>query len=129
MIARFVKTIDTRIGVSTMKKLSRRVAIAGTVGLGLCTVGLAQEAQQKFTAIYVTDMHCESCAKKLASKLYTVPGVVQVKANVAKDVAFVIHQKTKDPQPLALWEATEAAEFKIVKLHSPTVVLTEKPKQ
>ena len=112
-----------------MNNISRRVAMAATALLGLSSVGLAEQAQPKFTAIYVTDMHCETCAKKLASKLYTVPGVVQVKANVAKDVAFVIHQKTKDPQPLALWEATEAAEFTIVKMHSPTAVLTEKPKR
>ena len=112
-----------------MKKISRRLSIAGTAAMGLTSMGLAQETQQKFTAIYVTDMHCESCAKKLASKLYTVSGVVQVKANVPKNVAFVVHQKTKDPQPLALWDATEAAGFEIVKLQSPTVVLTEKPKQ
>ena len=110
-----------------MRKITRRAAIAATAALGLTSVSLAQETKQKFTAIYVTDMHCGNCAKKLASKLYTVPGVVQVKANVPKDVAFVIHQKTKDPTPLALWEATEAAGFEIVKLHSPTVVLTEKP--
>ena len=112
-----------------MNKISRRAAMAGTAALGLTTAGLAQEAKQKFTAIYVTDMHCENCAKKLASKLYTVPGVVQVKANVAADVAFVIHQKTKDPQPLGLWEATEAAGFEIVKLQTPSAVLTEKPKR
>ena len=110
-----------------MKEISRRTAIAGTAALGLASVSLAQEAKQKFTAIYVTDLHCDNCAKKLASKLYAVPGVVQVKANVPKDVAFVIHQKTKDPQPLALWEATETAGFQVVKLQSPTVVLTEKP--
>ena len=110
-----------------MSRISRRLAIAGTTALGLTSIGFAQEAKQKFTAIYVTDMHCDNCAKKLASKLYTVPGVVQVKANVPKDVAFVIHQKTKDPQPLELWEATEAAGFQIVKLHTPSAVLTEKP--
>ena len=111
-----------------MNKISRRLAIAGAAALCLTSVGLAEEAKPKFTAIYVTDMHCNNCAKKLAGKLYTVPGVVQVKANVPKDVAFVIHQKTKDPQPLALWEAAEAAGFQIVKLHTPSVVLTEKPK-
>ena len=112
-----------------MYKITRRLALAGTAALGLSSIAVAEDAKKKFTAIYVTDMHCEGCAKKLASKLYTVSGVVQVKANVAKDVAFVIHQKTKDPQPLALWEATEAAGFEIVKLQTPSVQLTEKPKR
>ena len=92
-----------------MNKISRRLAIACSARLCLNPVGLAEEAKPKFTAIYVTDMHCNYCDEKLAAKIYTVPGVVQVKANVPKDVAFVIHQKTKDPQPLALWEAAEAA--------------------
>ena len=110
-----------------MQNISRRLAIAGTAALGLTSFGFAQESKQKFTAIYVTDMHCDNCAKKLASKLYTVPGVVQVKANVPKDVAFVVHQKTKDPRPLALWDAAEAAGFEIVQLQTPTAILTEKP--
>ena len=112
-----------------MIKITRRLAVTGTAAWGLASVGLAQDKKPRFTAIYVADMHCEGCAKKLASRLYTVAGVVQVKANVPKDVAFVIHQKTKDPQPLALWEAAEAAGFQVVKLHSPSVVLTEKPKR
>ena len=108
-------------------KITRRATLAGLAALGLANSIGAEEAKKRVTAIYVTDMHCENCAKKLAAKLYVVPGVVQVKANVAKDVAFVIHQKTKDPQPAALWDAVEAAGFEIDKLHTPAAVLTEKP--
>jgi len=110
-----------------MKRLSRRSLLAGVFGLGLARIAAAAEGKRKFTAIYVTDMHCVDCAKKVAGKLYTVPGVVQVKANVPKDVAFVVHQKDKDPQPQALWEAVEAAGFEVVKLQTPTAVFTKKP--
>lgn len=110
-----------------MHKLTRRSALAAFAALGVSSTAFAEE-KKRYSAIYVTDMHCTECARKIARKLYAVPGVVQVKANVPKDLAFVIHQKNKDPDPRALWQAVEDAGFEVVKIHTPNVVLTEKPR-
>jgi Cu+-exporting ATPase len=81
------------------------------------------------SAVYVKDMHCEACAKKIASKLYTVKGVVRVKTSVKKGVATIVTEKGKSVSPLALWEAVEAAEFEPIKVATPQGTYTRKPKR
>src|SRR5262245_14461134 len=41
------------------------------------------------TVIHVGDLHCKTCAKKIARRLYTVKGVMKVRTDVAADVAVV----------------------------------------
>ena len=89
----------------------------------------AETAEQPYTWIFVDDMHCGNCAKKIARKLYTVSGVVKVQANVAKDYAVVTPQAGADLSPRALWEAVEQANFKPVKLQGPRGGFTKKPAQ
>lgn len=72
------------------------------------------------TAIYVGDMHCAGCAKKIARKLYAVKGVVKVRTDLKADVAVVTPQKKKKLDPDALWLAAEAAGFPAVKLVGPS---------
>ncbi len=72
------------------------------------------------TVIYVGDMHCSHCAKSVASKLYTVKGVTQVRTNVKADLAIVTPQKKKTLDPLALWAAAQASGFPAVKLVGPS---------
>jgi copper chaperone CopZ len=85
-------------------------------------------ATPTFTTIVVDDMHCGACAKKIAGKLYGVPGVLEVRADVKKNTAYVAPQKQKSLSPKKLWEAVEAAGFKPVKLHGPAGNFTSKPK-
>jgi copper chaperone CopZ len=80
-----------------------------------------------WTAIYVTDMHCETCAKKIARKLYATPGVREVKANVPKNLAFVVPEAGKTCSPRSLWDAVEQAGFEPVKIVSPAGTFTSKP--
>lgn len=87
------------------------------------------EKKTNFTRIVVTDMHCETCAKKIAAKLYLVPGVKEVRAHVKKDTAYVVPQQQKLPSAKALWEAVESAGFKLVSLTGPTGQFKTKPKQ
>lgn len=98
-------------------------------GLGATVTGLklaqAQEVQQ--TAIIIGDMHCTDCAKKIASRLYAVPGVVGVRAEVKTGIAYVTPQQAKQPSPRALWEAVELAKFSPVKLVGPYGTFTTKP--
>ena len=82
-----------------------------------------------YTTIQVNDMHCANCAKKIASRLYSVPGVLEVRANVEADKAYVKPQKQRVPSPRALWEAVEKAGFKIVTLSGPQGHFKAKPQQ
>ena len=72
------------------------------------------------TLIYVGDMHCGHCAKKIASKLYAVKGVVKVRTDVKADIAIITPQKKKTLDPLALWSAANASGFPALKLVGPT---------
>jgi copper chaperone CopZ len=110
-----------------MKRMSRRSAMAGTLAL-LASPALAQSSPQiAYTTIHVHNMHCGACAKKIASKLYAVPGVVEVRADVKKNIAYVVPQKDKTLSPRTLWQAVEAAGFKVAKLEGPQGTFTTVP--
>lgn len=70
-------------------------------------------------AIYVGDMHCAHCAKKIAGKLYRVKGVVKVKTDVKKNLAIVTPQEKKRVDSKAAWAAVRSAGFKPTKLIGP----------
>jgi copper chaperone CopZ len=73
-------------------------------------------------------MHCGECAKTIARKLYAIPGVVEVRADVAKNIAYVVPQKDKTVPSKACWEAVEAVGFRVVRLDSPQGSFTTKPR-
>jgi copper chaperone CopZ len=75
------------------------------------------------TAIFVGDMHCAGCAKKVARKLYGVKGVVKVRSDIKIDVAIVTPQQNRKLDPKALWAATEKSGIMPVKLIGPAGVI------
>lgn len=81
-----------------------------------------------YTTIHVQDMHCGECAKTIARKLYALPGVVEVRADVNKNIAYVVPQKDKTVASKAVWEAVESAGFRVVRLESPQGTFTAKPR-
>jgi copper chaperone CopZ len=87
----------------------------------------AEPPKANYTTIQVDDMHCMACAKKIAAKLYAVPGVVKVHADPKKDLAFVVPQKRRAPSPRAMWEAVEASGFKPIRMSGPGGDFTSKP--
>lgn len=89
---------------------------AGTFWHG--TVSAQKPAAQP-TVIKVSDMHCAACAQKISRKLYAVPGVVQVKTNLKQHSAVVTPEKTRQPDPLAIWDAVEAAGFAPTEISGP----------
>ena len=111
-----------------MLSLLRVVLVALLVSLSFA-VAFAETTEKHYTWIFVDDMHCSNCAKKIARKLYTVSGVVKVQANVAKNYAVVTPQAGAQLSPRALWEAIEQAKFQPVKLQGPTGVFTSKPNE
>lgn len=60
--------------------------------------------------LHVADLHCKTCAKKLARRLYATPGVRRVRPNVAKDLVTIELVPKKDVDLALLWRAAEAAE-------------------
>ena len=110
--------------------MNRRVmllSICSSFGAALAGCKLARGEQPQQTAIIIGDMHCTDCAKKIASRLYAVPGVVGVRAEVKTGIAYVTPQQTKQPSPRALWEAVEMADFSPKKLVGPHGTFTTKP--
>jgi copper chaperone CopZ len=109
--------------------MNRRVFFGGLLTLTLISFAAneGRAAQSDLTWIFVDDMHCANCAKKIARKLYTVNGVVNVQANVSKNFAVITPQAGKTLSPRALWNAVELAKFKPVKLQGPYGVYTTKP--
>ena len=106
-----------------------RFTITAALALALIAGGLARaETKVTYTTIYVHDMHCADCAKQIARKLYALPGVVEVRADVPKNIAYVVPQKDKSLAPRSMWEAVEAAGFKVARLEGPSGTYTAKPR-
>jgi copper chaperone CopZ len=87
----------------------------------------AWESTTRLTTVVVKDMHCAACANKIAAKLYAVPGVVEVRADVKRNVTFIGPREDRMPSPRAMWEAIEAAGFKPVQMIGPEGRFTSKP--
>ena len=97
--------------------------------LAVLTPGSALWAQNPaMTTITVPDMHCMSCAKKMANQLYQVQGVGEVRANVPTTMLTVIPKAQMAPSPRALWEAVEKAGYRPSRLEGPSGTFTEKPR-
>lgn len=80
------------------------------------------------TLLYVDEMHCGHCAKKIASKLYAVKGVVKVRTDIKAGVAIITPQNKKKLDPLALWSAAGKSGFPAMKLIGPTGTYVLNPK-
>jgi hypothetical protein len=63
------------------------------IGLGLILTGdLAGQNPGNppaYTVITVEKMHCESCAKRIAGKLYEVAGVEKIQLDVQKKILWI----------------------------------------
>ena len=86
-----------------------------------------QPRPSNHVVVYVADMHCAHCAKKLSSKLYTVKGVIKVQTNLKKHQAIVVPAQGKKLSPRVLWEAVEAVKLKPVKIVTAKQTFTKKP--
>lgn len=94
----------------------------------IVATGLRAETKIAYTTIYVHNMHCADCAKQIARKLYAVPGVVEVRADVPKNIAYVVPQKDKSLSPRSMWEAVESAGFQVARMEGPQGSFNAKPR-
>ena len=66
--------------------------------------------------IRVGDLHCKTCAKKVARKLYAVKGVRKVTSSLKDDLVVALLPADKPVSPEQLWQAVEAGGVKPVEL-------------
>jgi copper chaperone CopZ len=110
--------------------MNRRTLVLITiVAVWIGAKAYAQQAQHPAVTIqvYVQDMHCQHCAKKIASKLYTLKGVRSVTTNVQSHVALITPATGQQVSAKKIWEALEAIKFTPVKMVTPAGVFAKKP--
>ena len=74
--------------------------------------------------VYVDDLHCAGCARKVARKIFGVKGVVRVETNVKANRAVITPQAKAKLSGPAIWSAVQKAGFRPVKLIGPEGVYT-----
>lgn len=109
-----------------MRNLSRRALALALLALVALNAN-AQTTGSPHTTIAIPEMECQGCAKKVADKIYKVPGVGTVQANYQTRVLIVTPRPQSAMSPRQLWEAVEAAGKKPTKLECPAGTFTAKP--
>lgn len=111
-----------------MSQLHRRTFLAAVLITVTSATAVHAGSPITYTTIYVNNMHCAECAKTIAKKLYAVPGVVEVRADVNKNIAYVVPGKEKKLDPKQLWNAVVSAGFAPVKMEGPGGTFTSAPR-
>lgn len=112
-----------------MSKILMSLTLFVAAGILVCgqSHGQNPNSPPAYTVISVEKMHCNSCAQRLAGKLYEVPGVEKIQVDVEKKVVWVHPKAGVQPSPRNLWEAVEKGNDRPTKLHGPYGVFTAKP--
>lgn len=110
------------------RRSALRILAGAPVAAGLLWTQPAAAATPTYTTLVVTNLHCSACAKKVARKLYALSHVKEVRADVKKNTAYVVPERGKSVSPKAMWEAVEAAGFKMVRLSGPGGSFETKPR-
>ena len=97
-------------------KLAATLFVASVAKTAVAAAPLARQAQPETITIYVSDMHCAGCCKKVSSKLYTIKDVIKVQTNLQKHYAVVVPKPGAKVSPRKLWEAIEQVQMKPTKL-------------
>lgn len=71
------------------------------------------------TVIFVEDLHCATCAKKVTGRLFKQKGVLRVRTSIKLDAAVVTPQAKKALDPAAAWAALQAAGYQPTRLVGP----------
>lgn len=111
-----------------MYRTSLCLALTFAFAVCLTSQSWAANAAAK-TTVTLKVLTCESCAKKVAAKLFGVPGVGDVQTDVKTKSAIIVPKGGATLSPRQLWEAIEKAGKSPVKLEGPSGTFTSKPKQ
>ncbi len=97
--------------------LAFAITVAGTT--------TAQDVQTQ--TIFINNLHCQGCAKRLRNELFKVAGVKDVKTDVKAGTAVITPTEGSSPDARAVWEAAEKEKFEVAKLVTPNGTYDEKP--
>lgn len=86
-----------------------------------------QQTQTKLTSLYVKNMHCEGCAKRLRTRLYKLPNVLKVTTDVKQGIAIITPSTGKDVSTKTVWDAAENEKFNVIKIADRSGTHTKKP--
>lgn len=111
-----------------MRVLNRVLVVAVAVAAGATFAGGQPPAGPVPTKMTVPGLDCMSCAKKAGDKLYAVPGVGEVKADVKAKLLIVTPKPGAAMSPRSLWEAVDKAGYAPSRLEGPDGTFTTKPK-
>jgi Cu+-exporting ATPase len=93
----------------------------------LCLGDVLRAANPVPTTIAVPDMHCMGCARKMADRLYQVPGVAEVSVSVPSTTLVITPQAQEAPSPRAPWQAVEKAGYQPSRLEAPAGRFAARP--
>lgn len=99
------------------------------LSVGLSGSEAARAAEPAATTITIPSMDCMACAKKIANKVYEVPGVKEVRVDLMAKTLLVTPKAQATLSPLGLWDAVETAKEAPSKLVGPSGTFTSKPKR
>ncbi|HYO25944.1 MAG TPA: heavy-metal-associated domain-containing protein [Lacipirellulaceae bacterium] len=85
----------------------------------VATATKALQVQPAETVIFLEDLHCAACAKKVTGRLFKLKGVKAVRTSVKYDAAVVTPQTKQPLDPVAAWEALQAAGYQPARLVGP----------
>lgn len=120
---------DNRMNRRSFGTLAASLLAAGFVEANVFSAPPVNRQAPDYITIYVSDMHCAGCCKKVSSKLYTIKDVIKVQTNLQKHFAIVVPKPGTKISPRKLWEAIEQVKMKPTKLVMPKgkQVYTAKP--
>ncbi len=101
------------------------------LGLSVSMLLLGEAAAAEVSSasvITIGGLHCEGCAKKVASKLEAVKAVASARVDVKLGRAVVTPVKDAAISPRALWEAVESSGYRPIRVDGPSGVFIQKPK-
>jgi copper chaperone CopZ len=107
---------------------TRRIFLGAAAGAVLLQSGsTALAASPEPTTVYVSDLHCQNCARKVAGKLFAVKGVVKVQAGLEKKLFLITPQVGKSVSARDIWDAVVAGDAEPTKLVGPSGTFDSKP--
>jgi copper chaperone CopZ len=71
------------------------------------------------TIVFVTDLHCANCAKKVTSRLFKLKGVMRVRTSVKLDAAVITPQTKKTVDVEAAWAVLQEAGYQPTRMVGP----------
>ena len=106
----------------------KQVFAAFTLAIGMIALAAAAyAADPEPTTILIPELHCAGCAKKVTTKLTTLPGVAKAEADVKAKTITLTPKAGAILSPKAVWEAVEKEDEVPTKLTGPSGTFTKKP--